>query len=242
MSLILDKSNVLLYGYGSKLELVYEFLSYFKKINMPLDIDDLFDNLTEEMFMYKKLDDINNEHPIYDGLVINCFNNDITLKFILNQLEELVFYKYSYLRNKNVKRDYKKVSCKNIFQQLDFFEKLYEDYRNDLFKEEENNHHILLILCNIDTIQFMNKFSQTFISQLGQIANIHLLCTADNLNVEYYWTQQMKDNLQFYFININTYMNYELEINKNYNLAEVSDAKGGEGLKEVFSSLNDNQR
>ena len=223
------QSNILLYGYGSKIKLIYEFVNHFQTtFNFPNNFKN-FTNINDTLRKYS--------YSEYDILVINCFNSDITLRFILNEIEELLFKKYDEI-GKNIRKEYKKTSCKNIYDQLKFFEEFFSEF----IDKYNNNSRILLTLVNIDNVQFMNNYSQNFLSQIAKISGIQVICTIDNLNTDFYWTQTIKENFQFYFLNVNTYVNYDLEINENYNLTDFSNIKGGEGLKEVIFSLNNNQR
>ena len=59
--LIKSESNILLYGYGSKLKLIYDYIKHFQE-------------------------NINGRDSHYYILVFNCYNSDLNIKFILGEI------------------------------------------------------------------------------------------------------------------------------------------------------------
>ena len=59
---------------------------------------------------------------------------------------------------------------------------------------------ILLVINNIDSFSLLNKESQKTLSKLffDKSNKMHLFATSDNLYLNYFWNQTIKDNYSFY--------------------------------------------
>lgn len=129
-------------------------------------------------------------------------------------------------------------SCKTVDEQL----KKIHFLSDDLFKKEIIS-HILVVVNNIDSPSLCNYFSQKVFSQLFlDNQKIHLLATSDNLYLNYFWNQTIKDNYSFYFLRFNTFENYDMEINDKNSLTGEKNIKAGMGLIQILKSLTQNQR
>jgi hypothetical protein len=71
---------------------------------------------------------------------------------------------------------------------------------------------------------------------------MHLFATSDNLSLNYFWNQTIKDNYSFYFIKYNTFENFDMEINDKNSLTGEKNIKEGSGLVQILKSLTRNQR
>jgi hypothetical protein len=108
--------------------------------------------------------------------------------------------------------------------------------------KREINVKFLLIVNNIDGPNFQSKPIQSVLANLVSCSNILLLATSDNLYINYFWTQTIKDSYSFYFLKFHTFTPYELEINDKNSLIGEKTIKSGNGLAEIFRSLTKNQR
>jgi hypothetical protein len=210
IELLLTESNVFLYGYGSKLRLIYNFIKYFQ-------------------------DTVNcGEDGNYHLLIFNCYNPEINMKFMLNEITAYIWCILD-TSGKGVSEVIKKVRTT-------------EDhivYISELLKEIERreiNAKFLLIVNNVDGPNFQSKPIQSVLANLVSCSNILLLATSDNLYVNYFWTQSIKDSYSFYFLKFHTFTPYELEINDKNSLIGEKTIKSGNGLAEIFRSLTKNQR
>ena len=218
--LIKSESNILLYGYGSKLRLIYQYLLHFQ-------------------------DKINGEENDYHILIFNCYNSDLNIKFILgeifnflNDIKKKLLAQNSEEKSANYHGEYEG-SCKTVDEQL----KKINALSNFLF-EKEIISRILIVMNNIDAPSFCNYFSQKVFSQLflENPRRINLLATCDNLYLNYFWNQTIKDNYSFYFLRYNTFENYDMEISDKNSLTGEKNIKAGMGLVQILKSLTQNQR
>ncbi len=217
-----SESNILLYGYGSKLKLVYEYLQHFQN-------------------------KINGKDSDYHILIFNCFNSDLNIKFILGEIfnflndikKKLIAQNNSEEKSANYFGGEYEGSCKTVDEQL----KKINALSNFLF-EKEIISRILIVLNNIDAPSFCNYFSQKLFSQLflENPRRINLLATCDNLYLNYFWNQTIKDNYSFYFLRFNTFENYDMEISDKNSLTGEKNIKAGMGLVQILKSLTQNQR
>jgi hypothetical protein len=218
--LIKSESNILLYGYGSKLKLIYEYLKHFQE-------------------------KINGKDSDYHILIFNCYNSELNIKFILgeifnflNDIKKKLIAQNSEEKSNNYQGEYEG-SCKTVDEQL----KKINALSNFLF-EKEILSRILIVVNNIDAPSFCNYFSQKVFSQLflDNSKRIHLLATCDNLYLNYFWNQTIKDNYSFYFLRFNTFENYDMEISDKNSLTGEKNIKAGMGLVQILKSLTQNQR
>lgn len=223
--LIKSESNILLYGYGSKLKLIYEYLLHFQ-------------------------DKINGKDEQYHILIFNCYNSDLNIKFILGEIfnflndikKKLIQQNNETDKSNNNNNNYTgeyEGSCKTVDEQLKKINAL-----SCFLFEKEILSRILIVVNNIDAPSFCNYFSQKIFSQLflENSKRINLLATCDNLYLNYFWNQTIKDNYSFYFLRFNTFENYDMEISDKNSLTGEKNIKAGMGLVQILKSLTQNQR
>ncbi len=216
-NLLLLDNSILIYGIGSKLRLIFDFLHYFQNFNT---ID--YGNQKLNYGDYSYTDEINSYFHI---LVINGFNPDIKLNMILEQLQNIML---SYCKdNKILKTPIE--AGKTIDEQI----RLLKILRTH---QSLNKKKILLVFNNIDGPSFLGKVVQKYISKLIDI-DIQILATCDNVYYYYYWSQYVKDNFSFYFIKYNTFEDYSIEISDKYSITGEKSIKSGLGFSQVYKSL-----
>lgn len=207
-----------IYGYGSKLKLIYDFINYFQ--------DSLSTSTNLNLSKY-------NHHT----LVFNCYNPEITIKFILNEIQAALINQLEQigLSAKELKEFAHKSrtleeqiilihNIEIVLQKMEFFGKF------------------VIIINNIDGPNFQNKLFQNVLSQLVDLTEFVFIVTSDNLYINYLWTQTIKDNFSFYFLKYNTFLPYQYEINDKTSLTGDKNLKSGSGLMQILKSLTKNQR
>ena len=118
----------------------------------------------------------------------------------------------------------------------------YNNNENNFDNENSNKFKILLIIHNIGNTLGQSKIFQENLSELVTLNFINLIASCENLTIPYYWTNEVKDKYKFCFIKFDTFRPYDLEIDENNFIKVGNNLKGGEGLKEIFSSFTEIQK
>ena len=223
--MIYFKANALIYGYGSKIELIYDFLTHFQKKNIQFTYENNCDD------KLKKCERFEYRHNI---LIFNCYTNEITIKDLLNKIQNFLIDKLE--ENGKVINEFA-LANKSLEEQISRINKLVIELRNnDLIQK------ILIVIINIDCPNFLNKCNQKILSTLISTCNLNLLATTDNLYINYFWNQSIKDNFGFYYLKYNTIIPYYNEINEKNSFIGEKNIKAGIGLTHILASLTENQR
>ena len=204
--------NVFLYGLGSKLSLIYEYIQYFQ-------------------------DNINNKegNGEYYFLIFNLYNQELVLKrvfsTIIDYLLELMTRK---INDKIIQL--KTIKVTSPTDQIGVIEEYIFILRNNFFKGR-----FIIILNNIDGPNFQNRAEQNYLSYLSK-NDINIIATCDNVNIVNLWTQEIKTRFNFYYLKFNTMIPYSIEINNTNSLTSEKSVKNGFGLTEIFESFSQNQK
>ena len=204
--------NVFLYGLGSKLSLIYEYIQYFQ-------------------------DNINNKegNGEYYFLIFNLYNQELVLKrvfsTIIDYLLELMTRK---INDKIIQL--KTIKPTSPSDQIGVIEEYILILRNNFFKGR-----FIIILNNIDGPNFQNRAEQNYLSYLSK-NDINIIATCDNVNIVNLWTQEIKTRFNFYYLKFNTMIPYSIEINHTNSLTSEKSIKNGFGLTEMFESFSQNQK
>ena len=204
--------NVFLYGLGSKLSLIYEYIQYFQ-------------------------DNINNKegNGEYYFLIFNLYNQELVLKrvfsTIIDYLLELMTRK---INDKIIQL--KTIKVTSPTDQIGVIEEYILLLRNNFFKGR-----FIIILNNIDGPNFQNRAEQNYLSYLSK-NDINIIATCDNVNIVNLWTQEIKTRFNFYYLKFNTMIPYSIEINHTNSLTSEKSIKNGFGLTEIFESFSQNQK
>ena len=262
--LLYQNFNIFLYGFGSKMRLLYDFIKYYQY------------NYNEE-----------SNTPLYI-ISLNLNNSEISMKVIINKIESCLmteFEKYfgpdnnksfaaesTYL-GQIMKIDKIYAQIKKKFNQSNEEPKKdssLEDYEDDEEEEEDekgkNNiknekekeikknqnfsdafeelmpFKILLLIHNLGSSTGQSKIFQENLGQMVHILKfINLVVSCENLAIPYYWTSEVKDKFKFCFLQFNTFEPYDAEIDENNSIKGGNNLKGGEGLREILSSFTETQ-
>lgn len=207
--------NVFLYGFGSKLKLIYDFISYFQ------------DNVNSST---------SKDSKSYYILVFNCYNPELNLKAILCEIEGFVIHL--------LETNFDIVGIEKSLKKTRTTEEHIQSIKA-LILQLENKGFIgqfLLIFNNIDGPNFSNQNFQSFLSNLSNYPLINVLATCDNMNISYLWTQTVKDNFGFYFLKFNTFEHYEVEISDFNSLTCEKGLRNGYGLSDILKSFSKGQK
>ncbi len=262
--LLFQNFNIFLYGFGSKMYLIYRFIDYYHKYYSS-----------------------ENNTPLYI-ISVNLNNTEISMKVILNKIESCLMAEFE--KCYGVGNNDKKFSTEStILGQILKIKKIYNEIQGKLLnkldneeekdssleeddddEEGENNNNIkkekdiknntkqlknvdsfeekipfkiLLVIHNIGSPIGQSKLFQDNLSELAnKLDFVNLLVTCENLTIPYYWTSEVKDKFKFCFLKFNTFEPYDAEIDENNSLKGGNNLKGGYGLKEIFSSFTDAQK
>lgn len=257
--------NIFLYGFGSKMKLLYDFINYYQF------------NYNEE-----------STTPLYI-ISFNLNNSEISMKVIINKIESCLMTEFEkYYGPENIKSFTTEstylgqiMKINNIYEQIkkkfnqtnEEIEKdssLEEDYEDEEEEDEKGKNNmktekekdkeikknpnlvdadeefipfkILLVIHNLGSSTGQSKIFQ---ENLGIVVNIlkfvNLVVSCENLAIPYYWTSEVKDKFKFCFLQFNTFEPYDAEIDENNSIKGGNNLKGGEGLREILSSFTETQ-
>ena len=257
--LIYQDFNIFLYGFGSKINLIYEFIKDFQmKYNYYSNV------------------------PLY---IISCNlnNSEVSMKVIINKIESCLMTEFEKYYGKDNEKKFSSESTHHgqIIKINTIYKKILNKFKKKADEEEEeekdssleenekeqekikikkekgnedeneiNNDifddympfRILLIIHNIGSSTGQSKLFQENLSELAyKLSFVNLVVTCENLAIPYYWTSEVKDKFKFCFLKFNTYEPYDTEIDENNSIKGGNNLKGGEGLREILSSFTETQ-
>ena len=249
--------NIFLYGFGNKMNLIYEFIGHYQ---------DRFND--------------DNNTPLY---IISCNlnNSEMSMKVIINKIESCLMIEFE----KHFGEGYNDIKFpmeSTVLGQILKMKKIYHKLLNKLDNKDENDSSldeedddednkikkekekekkikinseknnnlknaedyeapfiILLVIHNIGSSIGQSKLFQENLSELANKLNfVNLVVTCENLTIPYYWISEVKDKFKFCFLKFNTFEPYDVEIDENNSIKGGNNIKSGDGLKEIFSSFS----
>lgn len=103
--------------------------------------------------------------------------------------------------------------------------------------------HIFLIVHNIDGAMLRNDKSQTILSRLAAIKNIHLISSVDHINTPLLWNNTKLSNYNFKWFDVTSYLPYVDETAYDNSLMITNSGQLElSSLRSVFQSLTNNAR
>lgn len=249
-------NNILIYGYGSKLELIFEFIKYFQaNVNTTdLDANDFLDNNADEIldnnnsekiFEEKSIDNhkylesqlrlkqwVSYKKTYYHIIIINAFNSDIKFGLILEVIQNY-FISFTCENTTDVKKYFTARTEEEIIEKI-------RSYKNSETAKTKN-FKILMFINNVDGPSLLSKKTQKHLSLLISSLDITVVATSDNLYFNYYWNQEIKDNYLFRYVKYNTFDLYTNEIGEKFSMTGESTSKSKEAFKRIYKSLTDRQ-
>ncbi|VEU20788.1 DEKNAAC101705 [Brettanomyces naardenensis] len=115
-------------------------------------------------------------------------------------------------------------------------------------KEEFNRYvdrkRLVILLHNIDGESLRQDKYHYILSGLSSIAQIHFVCSMDNLNTPLFWNSSMMSSFNFIWHNVTTFKPYTTEISFKdpLNIGKSNEFVGSQGAKYVLSSLTSNAK
>ena len=258
--LLLHNFNIFLYGFGSKVRLVLNFLDeflkkYYEDSDIPLYVISCNLNNFEMNFkviLNKIQSCLEIEFEKYYKKSLNEFAKEITSYGRITKFLNIYTWIYDKLNNqdtfskdKNDKESEIDDSDSDLQSSEEPKEELKEN-KEDIkknVKEKKDPFKILLILNNIGSNIGQNKNFHNNLSELvNKLDFINLLVTCENLVVPYFWDLEAKDKYRFCFIKYHTFEPYDSEIDENNSITNSNSIREGNGLREIFSSFSETQK
>ena len=264
--LIYHNYNIFLYGFGSKIRLIYNFIDeYLKKYNEESDSTSylIYCNLNNfEINFNTILNKIQNcLHIEFDKLFnkgFDLFKSEYTINDKITKLSKIyeeIFKKFNgeYMEQNGKKEE--KEEEDELKSNLEELDSKNSEFSEELNKNLKNSHDnkdlivkktpfkILLILNNIGSNIGQNKsFHQNLTELIDTLDFINLLVTCENLVIPHFWTLEIKNKYRFCFLKFHTYEPYDSEIDENNSIKMTNNIREGNGLKEIFSSFSETQK
>jgi hypothetical protein len=166
--------------------------------------------------------------------VFNCYNSEINIKYILNEIQ-------SYIKE-IVENTLGEEGCLTSVFSHKSLEQQIMNISSVLRDRKEFRGKFLLIINNIDGPSFINKLAQRILALMAYTCGFILLATCDNLYLNYFWNQTIKDNYSFYYLRYHTFIDYEVEVSDKNSLVGEKSMKSGIGLSQILQCLTDSQR
>ena len=258
--LLLQNYNIFLYGFGSKVHLVLNFLdeflkNYYEDSDIPLYVISCNLNNFEMNFkviLNKIQSCLEIEFEKYYEENLNAFSKQITaygrITMFLNiytRIYDKLNKQDTFSQNRNDKESESDDSGSDFQSSEEPKEKLNknkEDIKENV-KEKKDPFKILLILNNIGSNIGQNKNFHNNLSELvNKLDFINLLVTCENLVVPYLWAIEAKDKYRFCFIKYHTFEPYDSEIDENNSITNSNSIREGNGLREIFRSFSETQK
>ena len=259
--LLFQNYNILLYGFGSKMNLIYSFIDeYLKKYYIENDIPLylIYCNLNNfEMNFKNILNKIQNclqieFEKLFNG-GFNLFPTESTTSGRITKLSKIYNQILNKFNNKDKEKDETELNeIKSENSEIDsqisensgeLNQKIKDNIDNNDLNDKKIPFKILLILNNIGSNIGQNKTFHENLSELMYTLDfINLLVTCENLVIPHFWTLTIKDRYRFCFLKFHTYEPYDSEIDENNSIKISNNIREGNGLKEIFSSFSETQK
>ena len=259
--LLFHNFNVFLYGFGSKMNIAYEFIDYYQKkyyeeSNVPLYIISCNLNNSEmnikvilnkiygclAMEFEKYFDDkIDCNEPTAEGYItrLQCIYKNLLQKFNSKNEDDIPNKKKENYEGENSESSSLEIEDNDEENK----ESTKENENKSLMDFDNVPFRILLILNNIGSSIGQSKNFQYNLSDLAfQLDFIRLFVTCENLVIPFYWTSEVKNNYRFCFLKYDTFEPYEHEIDENNSIKIGTNIREGFGLKEIFCSFSETQK
>eukprot|EP00347_Sterkiella_histriomuscorum_P017627 403348615 len=159
-------------------------------------------------------------------LIINGFHSATNIKSISQPLVKFV-QKHMYINQ----------ISGTVMNQLTQIKQLLDEIR----PSEYDFQKICLVIHSMDIGQLKNKDWQLFISELVASENIMLITSVDHIKSNMLWSDKILDNYNFYSIQIDTFEDYDVELDYQPPLFSYKNDNEELGLQFVLKSMTKTQ-
>ncbi|KAG4097569.1 ORC2-domain-containing protein [Neocallimastix lanati (nom. inval.)] len=159
-----------------------------------------------------------NESPVF---VINGFSPAVSIKAILNGISEQIL-KYTGVLG-------------TVQEQISRIEDYFTDEKRKIKK-------IFLLIHNIDGINLRNDKTQTTLSLIAAIPNVHLIASIDHINASFLWDNAKVYRYNFIWHDITTFESYTIETSFENSFMLQKNQLDARGVMHVLSCLTSNGR
>lgn len=249
--LLYQDFNIFLYGFGNKMKLLYDFINIYQdKCSNDSDIPHYIiscnlnnPEMSMKVIISKVESCLRKEfEEYYQNYNEKKIVNETSIFSQIDKLRIIYNKNVEHFKGKSDKKKEKEEEKKDAEDSSLEEEGDYNNDENNFDNENSNKFKILLIIHNIGNTLGQSKIFQENLSELVTLNFINLIASCENLTIPYYWTNEVKDKYKFCFIKFDTFRPYDLEIDENNSIKVGNNLKGGEGLKEIFSSFTEIQK
>ena len=249
--LLYQDFNIFLYGFGNKMKLLYDFINIYQdKCSNDSDIPHYIiscnlnnPEMSMKVIISKVESCLRKEfEEYYQNYNEKKIVNETSIFSQIDKLRIIYNKNVEHFKGKSDKKKEKEEEKKDAEDSSLEEEGDYNNNENNFDNENSNKFKILLIIHNIGNTLGQSKIFQENLSELVTLNFINLIASCENLTIPYYWTNEVKDKYKFCFIKFDTFRPYDLEIDENNSIKVGNNLKGGEGLKEIFSSFTEIQK
>jgi len=159
-----------------------------------------------------------NNSPVF---VINGFSPAVSVKAILNGISEQII-KYTGVLG-------------TVQEQISRIEEYFTDDKRKIKR-------IFLLIHNIDGINLRNDKTQTTLSLIAAIPNIHVIASVDHINASFLWDNAKVYRYNFIWHDITTYEPYTIETSFENSFMLQKNQLDARGVMHVLSCLTSNGR
>jgi len=159
-----------------------------------------------------------NESPVF---VINGFSPAVSIKAILNGISEQII-KYTGVLG-------------TVQEQISRIEDYFTNEKRKIEK-------LFLLIHNIDGINLRNDKTQTTLSLIAAIPNIHVIASVDHINASFLWDNTKVYRYNFIWHDITTYESYTIETSFENSFMLQKNQLDARGVMHVLSCLTSNGR
>lgn len=164
-------------------------------------------------------------------LVVNGFHSGTNLKSVTNPM-------MNFAHKHQLKGSYKKSAIKAVHDQVDAIKRIY----GNLNEAEAGFDKFFLVVHSLDAGALKNEEWQHYLSEIAELKNVVFIASVDHIKAGMLWSEQMLDRFNFMAMEVNTFADYDCELEYQSPLFSVKNDNQEVGLGFVLKSMTENQR
>ncbi|CDW82556.1 origin recognition complex subunit 2 [Stylonychia lemnae] len=159
-------------------------------------------------------------------IILNGFHSATTIKSLTNPIIKFIYKNIPNTKNYN-----------SVVDQI-------EEIKRVLDKPRPENQFtkIYVIIHSMDVGALKNHEWQQYISELANVRSISLIVSVDHINSGIMWSDSMLDRFNFYASEVNTFEDFDTELEYQSPLFQFKNDNQEVGLLFVFKSMTGNQK